>query len=208
LRLKLKTEDRQAELVAAALLLAATKSPTEITTGDLANVIGITQGGVFKHFDSKEAIWLAAIEWAHHDLMKKMMQKAKVENQTAFKSLRAVFMAHVGFVQQYPGVPRLIFQELQHPEQTLLKERVQLLMTDYRQLISGLLVQARRDDEISSETDLQAAVVLFIGAIQGLVMQSLITGSLAKIEQQAKTVFSIYEAGLIATSVKKAGKSK
>jgi AcrR family transcriptional regulator len=208
LRLKLKTEDRQAELVAAALLLAATKSPTEITTGDLANVIGITQGGVFKHFDSKEAIWLAAIEWAHHDLMKKMMQKAKVENQTAFKSLRAVFMAHVGFVQQYPGVPRLIFQELQHPEQTLLKERVQLLMTDYRQLISGLLVQARRDDEISSETDLQAAVVLFIGAIQGLVMQSLITGSLAKLEQQARTVFNIYEAGLIATSVKKAGKSK
>jgi AcrR family transcriptional regulator len=208
LRLKLKTEDRQAELVAAALLLAATKSPIEITTGDLANVIGITQGGVFKHFDSKEAIWLAAIEWAHHDLMKKMMQKAKVENQTAFKSLRAVFMAHVGFVQQYPGVPRLIFQELQHPEQTLLKERVQLLMTDYRQLISGLLVQARRDDEISSETDLQAAVVLFIGAIQGLVMQSLITGSLAKLEQQARTVFNIYEAGLIATSVKKAGKSK
>ena len=65
MRPKLKTEDRQAELVAAALLLAATKSPSEITTGDLANVIGITQGGVFKHFDSKEAIWLAAVEWAH-----------------------------------------------------------------------------------------------------------------------------------------------
>ena len=208
MRPKLKTEDRQAELVAAALLLAATKSPSEITTGDLANVIGITQGGVFKHFDSKEAIWLAAIEWAHQDLMKKLMLEAKVRNQTAFKSLRAVFMAHISFVQQYPGVPRLIFQELQHPEQTLLKKRVQLLMTDYRQLISGLLAQARKDAEISPEADLQAAVVLFIGAIQGLVMQSLITGSLEKIKQQAKTVFSIYEAGLLASSVKKAGTSK
>lgn len=208
MRPKLKTEDRQAELVAAALLLAATKSPSEITTGDLANVIGITQGGVFKHFDSKEAIWLAAIEWAHQDLMKKLMLEAKVRNQTAFKSLRAVFMAHIGFVQQYPGVPRLIFQELQHPEQTLLKERVQLLMSDYRQLISGLLAQARKDAEISPEADLQAAVVLFIGAIQGLVMQSLITGSLEKIKQQAKTVFSIYEAGLLASFVKKAGTSK
>jgi AcrR family transcriptional regulator len=203
LRPKLKTEDRQAELVAAALLLAATKSPSEITTGDLANVVGITQGGVFKHFDSKEAIWLAAIEWAHQDLMKKLMLETKVRNQTAVKSLRAVFMAHIGFVQQYPGVPRLIFQE-----QTLLKERVQLLMADYRQLISGLLAQARKDAEISPEADLQAAVVLFIGAIQGLVMQSLITGSLEKIKQQAKTVFSIYEAGLLASSVKKAGTSK
>lgn len=194
---KLKTEDRQAELVSAALHLAATKSPSEITTGDLAKVIGITQGGVFKHFDSKEAIWLAVLEWAHQALMLQLTQVVKDGTPTALQSLRAVFMAHIAFVEQYPGVPRLIFQELQQPRPTPLKEKVQLLMADYRQLLAGLLMQARQEGEISPEADLQAAVVLFIGAIQGLVMQSLITGHLEKIKQQAKTVFSIYEAGLL-----------
>ena len=200
MRSKLKSEDRQAELVAAALHLAARKSPSEITTGDLAKVIGITQGGVFKHFDSKEGIWLAVVDWAHQVLMLKLRQVAKGENQTALQSLRAVFMAHISFVEQYPGVPRLIFQELQHLKPTPLKDKVQLLMTDYRQLLAGLLAQAHKEGAIAPEVDVQAAGVLFIGAIQGLVMQSLMTGSLEKIKQQAKTVFSIYEAGLLVSA--------
>lgn len=200
MRSKLKSEDRQAELVAAALHLAETQSPSEITTGDLAKVIGITQGGVFKHFESKEAIWLAVLDWAHQVLMLQLRQVAENGHQTALQSLRAVFMAHISFVEQYPGVPRLIFQELQHPKPTPLKDKVQLLMTDYQQLLMGLLAQAHKEGVIAPELNMQAAGVLFIGAIQGLVMQSLMTGSLEKIKQQAKTVFSIYEAGLLVSA--------
>ena len=49
-RTKHRTADRQAELVQAALQLAAQHSPAEVTTAALAQAIGITQGGVFKHF--------------------------------------------------------------------------------------------------------------------------------------------------------------
>jgi len=50
-------------------MLAARKSPAEITTADLAQIIGITQGGVFKHFKSKEVIWLSVLDWAHTTLL-------------------------------------------------------------------------------------------------------------------------------------------
>ena len=50
------TEQRQAEIVAAALLLARDSSPALITTSDIAAAIGVTQGAVFKHFATKEAI--------------------------------------------------------------------------------------------------------------------------------------------------------
>ncbi|TXT37228.1 MAG: TetR family transcriptional regulator [Comamonadaceae bacterium] len=52
---KLRTEVRQAKLVEAALLLAAQHSPADITTTHLAQAVGITQGAVFRHFESKEA---------------------------------------------------------------------------------------------------------------------------------------------------------
>ena len=54
-RPKQVTEVRQAGLVEAALQLAAQRSPADITTGDLAQAVGITQGAVFRHFSSKEA---------------------------------------------------------------------------------------------------------------------------------------------------------
>ncbi len=60
---RLPTEERQAEIVAAALHLARTVSPVSITTSDIAAAIGITQGAVFKHFPTKDAIWVASMKW-------------------------------------------------------------------------------------------------------------------------------------------------
>ena len=195
-RTKLKTEDRQAALVQAALQLAAQRSPTDITTGDLAEVIGITQGGVFKHFASKEAIWLAVIDWAHQSLMDELNRVAKAESTDPLQALKQVFLAHIQFVSSYPGVPRLIFQELQHAKPTPLKTKVQRLMADYRQLLMGLLMAARKEGVISQSVDTQAAVVMLIGAVQGLVMQALIAESFEGINSKAESIFTIYDAGL------------
>jgi AcrR family transcriptional regulator len=207
-RTKLKTEDRQAELVQAALNLAAIKSPAEITTGDLAQAIGITQGGVFKHFESKEAIWLAVLAWAHQTLIGRLQQVAQAQQTSALQALRAVFTAHIGFVHTYPGVPRLIFQELQHAKPTALKGKVQLLMADYRGLVAELLAQAHEEGLIKAEVDPKGAVVLFMGAVQGLVMQSLVTGSLKDMARHAQAVFNIYEAGLLMPSAAESRKCK
>ena len=196
-RIKLKSEDRQAELIQAALRLAAQRSPAEITTGDLALVIGITQGGVFKHFESKEAIWLAVLDWAHQSLMERLEQAGQARQDNALQALRAVFLAHIDFVVQFPGVPRLVFQELQHAKPTPLKSRVQQLMADYRTLVTQLLAQAREERLLAKDVDIPSSVVLFMGAVQGLVMQSLVTGNLHGLARQGKAVFQLYEAGLL-----------
>jgi TetR/AcrR family transcriptional regulator len=50
--------------------------------------------------------------------------------------------------------------------------------------------------------------VLFIGAVQGLVMQSLVAGGMQGITRQSSAVFSIYEAGLLAMPEPQARKRK
>jgi hypothetical protein len=52
-------------------------------------------------------------------------------------ALEAVFMAHIHFVCERPGVPRLIFGELQRPGQTLPKQMVQTLITAYGERLRG-----------------------------------------------------------------------
>jgi len=229
---KQTTEVRQASLVLAALRLAALHSPADITTTDLARAVGITQGAVFKHFASKDAIWLAAMDWVtqtlmdqldaaalqaqhpaqadtrcpsqSHDQLRSDTQPAEptqddqiCDDAWPIHALHAVFMAHVAFVVTHPGVPRLIFQELQHPNDTALKTRVRHLMARYRTLLLRLLTQAKELDCIAPSTDLTSAAVLFIGAIQGLVMQSLLSGNVPAMVQQANGVFAIYQRGLL-----------
>ena len=198
---KQSTEIRQAALVDAALGLAAQRSPADITTGDLAQAVGITQGAVFRHFANKEAIWLAVLGWTADTLMRRLQAAADAELAKSDKfaplaALQAVFMAHVDFVVAYPGVPRVIFQELQHSQDTALKKRVRGLMQQYRRLLMGLLEHAQEQRLLAPGTDLQAAAALFVGSVQGLVMQSLISGEVHAMTRQAPGVFNIYLRGL------------
>ena len=201
---KQSTEIRQAALVDAALRLAAQRSPADITTGDLAQAVGITQGAVFRHFSSKEAVWLAVLDWTADTLMSRLQAAAdaeltKTDKLAPLAALQAVFMAHVDFVVAHPGVPRVIFQELQHAQDTALKARVRGLMQQYRRLLMGVLERAHEQRLLAPGTDREAAAVLFVGSVQGLVMQSLISGEVRAMAQQAPAVFTIYLRGLATT---------
>ncbi|WP_413914073.1 TetR/AcrR family transcriptional regulator [Candidatus Skiveiella danica] len=63
--------------MAAAITLAGRHSPAAITTGDIAREVGVTQGALFKHFPSREAIWLAVMEWVTQHLLARLENAAK-----------------------------------------------------------------------------------------------------------------------------------
>ena len=198
---RLRTGLRQADLVEAALQLAAQRNPADITTGDLARAVGITQGAVFRHFPSKQAVWLAVLDWATGQLMQKMRTAVQVRQDSAedfnpLAALQDVFIAHVDFVVAYPGVPRVVFQELQHTEETALKAAVRGLMQQYRSLVMDLLLKAKSQQLLAPATDVSSAVVLFLGSVQGLVMQAMVSGQVQAITTQAPGVFAIYLRGI------------
>jgi AcrR family transcriptional regulator len=196
------TDSRQAGLVMAALQLAAQRSPADITTADLAHAVGITQGAVFRHFANKEAIWLAVLDWTTDSLLARLQSAAAGHGDNPLhplQALQAIFAAHVDFVMEHPGVPRVIFQELQHAQDTALKTRVRDLMQQYRMLVMGLLQRAQMQNLLLPCTDLPSAVVLFLGAVQGLVMQAMVSGQVQTMAAQAPGVFTIYLQGIAST---------
>lgn len=199
MKARLPTEERQAEIVAAALELASTSSPALITTGDIADAIGVTQGAVFKHFPTKDAIWLAAMRWVREALLHEL-QAAEAAAETPVDALRALFETHVDFVIAHPGVPRFIFHELQQPADSPAKLEVRAVLQAYRKLLLAVLNRAVAQGQADSELDPEAAATAFIGLIQGLVMQSMLSGRPAAMRPQSARVFSLYLRGIGAPS--------
>lgn len=196
---RLPTEERQAEIVVAALNLARDLSPASITTGDIATAIGVSQGAVFKHFPTKEAIWLASMKWVRERLLAKLDEAAQTQT-SAVLALEAVFRAHVAFVVAHPGAPRIIFHELQQPTDSPLKQEVRALLQAYRQLLLTRLKGGMKSGELPAGLDPEAAATLFVGIVQGLVMQSMMTGKPAAMKAQAESVFAIYLRGIRAAA--------
>jgi hypothetical protein len=69
-------------------------------------------------------------------------------------------------------------------------------MQQYRMLVMAQLQRAQTDHLLAPDTDLQAACVLFLGAVQGLVMQSMVAGQVHAMAEQASDVFAIYLRGI------------
>ncbi len=192
---RLSTGERQAEIVDAALRLARDLSPALITTSDIAAAVGVTQGAVFKHFPTKEAIWHAAMSQVQQQLLAALNAAAEAA-ESPLDALAAVFKAHVRFVLAHPGVPRCIFHELQQPADSAVKQEVRGLLQRYRQLLMKLLDTAVSARELPATLDREAAATLFVGIVQGLVMQSMLAGRSNGIRAQADRVFAIYLRGL------------
>lgn len=196
---RLPTEERQAGIVAAALNLAREISPVSITTGDIATAVGVSQGAVFKHFPTKEAIWVASMQWVRERLLAKLDEAAR-EAPSGVLALEAVFRAHVAFVIAHPGAPRIIFHELQQPTDSPVKQEVRALLQAYRQLLLSQFKAGMKSGELPTGLDPEAAATLFVGIVQGLVMQSMLTGKPEAMKTQADAVFAIYLRGIRAAA--------
>ena len=191
----LPADERRAATVEAVINLAAEQNPSDITTTAIAQRMGLTQGALFRHFPSKDAILEAVMTWVAERLLSRVDRAA--QNVTSpLAALEAVFMAHIDFVSEHPGVPRMLFGELQRPGETLPKRMVQTLIQRYGERLRHLLERGKAIGELDANLDIETASVSFIGSIQGLVMQSLIAGDAARIRRDASGLFAIYRRGI------------
>ncbi len=191
----LSTSERRAVTVEAVVELASEQNPSDITTAAIAGKMGVTQGALFRHFPTKEAILEAVMAWAAERLLSRV-DKAARGAATTVDALEGVFRAHVEFIVRHPGVPRVLFGELQRPGKTLPKRRARLLMRGYRERLARILEAGRAQGELDAGLNVNAAAVLFLGAIQGLMMQSLLAGDVARLREDAPRVFAIFLRGI------------
>lgn len=191
----LPADERKAVTVQAVINLAAVQNPNDITTSAIAKYMGLTQGALFRHFSSKDAIWQTVMEWVADCLLTRVDNAAKAA-PSPLAALEAIFMTHIDFVSQHPGVPRMLLAELQRAGMTPAKKMVQALLKRYEERLHNLIEQGKLCGELEPTVATAAAATLFIGTIQGLVIRSLLTESPKKMQTDAAGVFAVYQRGV------------
>ena len=197
---RMSSEDRQSEIVRVAVELAAEKDVSSVTTQDMADAMQLTQGAIFRHFASKEDIWLAVMGWIQKNLMK-VLGKAAAEATDPLDAIERMFLAHMTFISKHPAIPRILFSELQNKKGGKMRVLIQELLSGYEERIAGLLEEAKKQSLVDAELDSRSAAVLYIGMIQGLVMQVSIFGGKRSLLQEAVKTFPVFLQGIKKRSV-------
>ena len=192
----LTAEERREQTVDTVIDLSAQDDPANITTGSIAKHMRVTQGALFRHFPSKDAIWEAVIGRVAERIIKRL-DRAAASASSPLAALEAMFHAHIAFIVEHPGVPRLMMGQLQHARPTPARRMVRSLLFLYRERIEKLLIEAQEAGELRQALDVEAAATQFIGTIQGLVMQSLMIGNVDHVARQAQGAFDLYCHGIL-----------
>lgn len=193
--IRLPSDERRALTIETVVALAAESNPSEITTTAIAERMHLTQGALFRHFANKDAIWEAVIGWVSERLLSRTDQATQAI-ASPLAALEAVFMAHIEFVTKHPGVPRMMFGELQRAQGSPAKRVAQEMMRRYGKRVQFLIEQGKLRGEIALQVDADTAATLFIGMIQGLVIQAMLGGSIKSVRSAAPGAFAIYRRGI------------
>ena len=192
-RTKLSADARRAATVETVIGLAAATNPADITTAQIAAQMGVTQGALFRHFADKQAIWAAVMDWTATTLLARF---DAVTGVTPIERLRAMFATHIDFVVTHPGVPRILFGELQRDGDAQGKMCVRALMAAYRERVTNLLTEAKAQSLIAETVDIPAAATMFLGMVQGLAMQAMAASDFTTMPAVSGRLFDLYLDGL------------
>ena len=187
--------DRREQLIRAAERLIAENGYLAVRLEDIGAAAGVSGPAIYRHFPNKEAIWQAVMKWVANRLMARI-DKAAEGIESPLAAMRSMFLAHVAFVSEHPGAPRMLFGELQGAKPTPAKRLARAMMKQYGVRLNHLIEDGKACGELAEDLDSQAAATLFIGTIQGLVMQSLMSGDMERMRADAPRVFAIYQRGI------------
>lgn len=189
-------EERRQEIVAAVIELAAEEGTGRITAQAIADRIGIAQPTVFRHFKTRERILEAVIEWIARQLLG-VVGGIAAGSGPADERLKSLLESQLAFISRHRGLPRLLFSERLHQENTRLKRSVARIMDAYTTTVSGLLAEGVASGVFRDDVDPDESARLILAMIQGLIMRWSVQDFRFDLPGQAPALWRMLEPALM-----------
>ena len=194
-RERLNAEERKQQIVQVVLRLVAKHGADAVSTQQIADTIGFTQAAVFRHFPTKEDIWSAVMDWLDVQL-RAVRETARAAPDSGIGVLERMFFGHIALIERHPGLAKVIMSDHIRRQSPNLHQRFAASHRKYENDIRSALDAAARNGEIPDSCDREAAVTLFLCAIQGLGFQFSIARVRPSLRQDAAHVFKLFVRGL------------
>ena len=188
------TAERQLEIEQAVLDLIATEGTQGLTMARIAARIGVSEAALYRHFRGKIDIVYATISAAFDQVMNKLTQSAG--NGSAPTRLHRVFVAHLQFIEQHPGVARILFSDEIHFNASKLRRELNSRVGRLLLFVSDIIAAGVENDELSSTIDVEAAAALYLGLIQTQLLLWSVNEKRGRLMAGAEQLWALYARAL------------
>ena len=160
---KPKSPRRQQILEALALELE-NRPRARITTARLAEVVGVSEAALYRHFSSKAKMFEALIEFAEESVFG-FANRILAEEGDATRRCERILTMLLTFSDRNPGITRVLLGEALLGEH----ERLRVRVSQFFDRFETQLKQVLREGELVSELGLRASVAAIANLLMAVV---------------------------------------
>lgn len=176
-----KGERTRADVIEQAAALFNQHGYRGASISDIMLATGLQKGGIYRHFESKEALGLEAFRFAT-GRMRERFTEALARETTALGRLRAIVRVYSRIPSDPPvpgGCPLLNAAVEADDDNPELRAEARQVMNGLKRAITGILKDGQEGGELSLELDREATAHVLIAQLEGGVMLAKLYGSQA-----------------------------
>lgn len=194
MRSRKNTETRKEEIIRASLKVVEQCGLDNLNINAIATIIQLVPSAIYRHFNNKEEIIAALIDFIGKQLQENLYQ-VTMKNTTAVEKLKTLFELHVQLIRDEPAVPRILYFLISSNRDPGLKSKMMSVVNSYVYEVQKLLLLGKKNGEINPDTDITAAAMLFLGMVQPLAILSQLNKEL--LDDYPQKLWQSYQRSLI-----------
>lgn len=167
--------DRKREIVDTTLHLLASLPVETLTTERIAKEVGVSQAAIFRHFPTKNALWIAVLETVEARAEKEW-DTALATGLKPLDRLKSVLEAQLGLIAVTPAVPKLIFGAGHLASESDIRQVPLRIMARLRAILLHEMEAALSRGDLQVSMPATDLADLLLGLVQGTVLRWQLSG--------------------------------
>jgi AcrR family transcriptional regulator len=169
-----KGEQTRQHIIQEAATLFNQRGYTGTSIGDLMQCVGLQKGGIYRHFQNKEQLALAAFDYAQQHSTDRLLAAVAAETGAVEQLLAFVAAFHATTLQpRVPGGCPILNTIVDSDDgDPALRDRVVGVVTKWEQLIERIVADGIAQGSLRAGTDPQAVATLLIATLEGGILLS------------------------------------
>lgn len=188
------TEERQKELINAALKILSSEGSRNFTAERLGQAVGMASGSIFRHFDSMEDILDGIVDRIEEVIFAEFPPKA----ENPLEALRIFFEARVRAITDYPEISRLLLHNTLIPNShgKNREQRLNGFKVKSRKFVNDCLKKAQDENLLADDISNEESAIFVYGIIYAFANMNMTQKSKKEKQAMIQRVWHILERSL------------
>jgi AcrR family transcriptional regulator len=160
--------ERQQQIIEESIKIIDEKGIQGLTIKNLSKAIGISEPGIYRHFESKTEILLSILN-NFKEIAEMLSGMMKDFEGTAIEKIDFMFSRMLDMFSETPSMVSVIFSEEIFKNEELLKLKITEVLNMHAQTIEYIIARGQEDNNVRKDIEVKTLALIIMGSLRLLV---------------------------------------